>query len=264
MHSYIQVANKIASVEVSSGFGVGHIKLTGATFPIVPSGTIVDKLSIRLPEGLHALAFSCRVEGPHRMGSGKMAYLDNTPYISASVLLVWEEDDKLIVKADRNVSAAELAKFNPFTRSDADILVVDTEHKIVYISTPFCGSVDPEWTYKSVSMKAILKYITKKLTMEQLDERATSEQEARDELRELRDQKCGLQNLVDYLTVKVERLETENNLIEKQRAATNTILNGLTGALMKSKGLYKLLKRLPAMFRPKAFDGFVEAMDSFN
>lgn len=253
MYSEIKVAEKTAAVHVYSGWGSGpHIKLIGSTFPIVPAGTIVDKLSVKVPDGLQGVAFFCKVEEPRRMGGGKTAYLDHTPRLSASVLLSWEEgNDKLIVKADKDMSASELAKFNSFVRSDADVLVVDSERKIAYVSDLLPRkAVDPAWAYKSVSMEAILEYITKKLTMEQLDERATSEQRARDELRELRDQN--------------RRLEADNNFLKEHRATAVTAHNELIGTLMKAEGLYKFLKRLPVKFRPRAFDGFVEAMDSFN
>lgn len=189
MYTQIQVADKTASVQVFSGWGSGpYIKLIGATFSVVPVGTIVDKLSIKVPEGLHALAFFCRVAGPHQIGSGKMAYLDHNTKVSSSVLLIWENDGKVFVKADDDMTAQELSRFNSFVRSDTDILVVDAERKIAYISDLLPRkAVDSTWTYKSVSMEAILEYITKKITMEQLDERATSEQWARDELQELQE-----------------------------------------------------------------------------
>ena len=266
MRADISVEGRTAGVNVHSGWGPGpHVKMIGATFPVVPTGTIVDKLSTKVPEGLHALAFLCRVEGPHRMGSGKTTYLDHNPKISSSVLLAWEDDGKVIVKADDDMKAPELSKFNPFVRSDADILVVDAERKIAYVSDLLPRkAVDPSWTYKSVSMDSILEYITKKLTVEELDQRATSEQQARDELRELRGQNRVLQNSVEHLTAKANGFETDNKFLEERRATAVTAHNELIGTLMRSEGLYKFLKRLPAKFRPKAFVGFVEAMDSFN
>ena len=192
------------------------------------------------------------------MGSGKTAYLDHTPQISASVLLSWEENSKPIVKADKDMSASELAQFNPFVRSDADVLVVDSERTIVYMSDLLPHkAADSAWTYKFVPMKAILEYITKKLTMEQLDERATSEQKARDELSELRGQNCVLQGTCD-------RQKYQSALDNKHYNNLALAYNELTRALTKSEGLHKLLECLPAKFRPKAFDGFVEAMGSFN
>ncbi len=252
MHTYISVEGRTAGVNVHSGWGPGpHVKLIGATFPIVPTGTIVDKLSTKVPEGLHALAFFCRVEGPHRMGSGKATYLDHNPKVSSSVLLAWEDEGKMFVKADDDMKAPELSRFNSFTRSDADILVIDAERKIAYVSDLLPRkTADSAWTYKSVPMEVILEYITKKLTMEELDQRAISEQRARDGLQELRGQNRVLQNSVDHL--------------EERRSTAVTAHNELIGVLMKSEGLYKFLKRLPVKFRPKAFDGFVEAMDSFN
>lgn len=194
MYSQINVADKTATLKVYSGWGSGpHVKLIGSTYPIVPAGTVVDKLSMKVPDGLHAVAFFCRVDEPRRMGSGKTAYLDRTPCISSSVLLSWEEDGKLIIKADKDISATELAKFNPFVRSDTDILVTDTDHKVAYVSNTLPHSaVDPVWTYKFVSTDAILEYITKKLTLEELNDKATSEQQAYDELQELRDKAAEL------------------------------------------------------------------------
>lgn len=266
MRAYINVADRTAGVNVHSGWGPGpHVKLIGATFPVVPTGTVVDKLALKVPEGLHALAFFCRVEGPHRMGSGKTTYLDHNPKISSSVLLAWEEDGKLLVKADDDMKAPELSKFNPFVRSDADVLVVDADRKIAYVSDLLPRkAVDPAWTYKSVSVEAILEYITKKLTMEELDQRATSEQQARDELKEAKGNLRVQANTIDHLTAKVDGLERDNSFLEERRETAVTAHNELIGVLMKSEGLYKFLKRIPAEFRPKMFDGFLEAMDSFN
>jgi hypothetical protein len=238
MHSEIKVADKTVAMILYSGWGPGpHIKLTGATFPVVPAGTIVEKLSFRVPDGLHGLAFFCKVDEPQRKGSGKTAYLDYTPQLSCSVLLSWEEDDKLIVKADKDMATAELARFNPFVRSEADVLVVDTNRKIAYVSNVLPrNAVDPMWMYKSVAMDTILEYITKRLTMQELDQRAASEQQARDELLELRD-------TVAHLVGETDRM---------------------TKTLMKSERFYKWLERLPAKWRPKALTGFVEAMESLK
>ena len=256
MLSEIKVTEKTVSLWVYSGWNTGsYIKLIGSTFPVVPIGTIVEKLSIKVPEGLHSLAFFCRAEGPHQMGSGKTAYLDSKPHLSASLLLSWKDDGKLFVKDDKNMSAGELAKFNSFVRSDVDIFVVNTEKKIAYVSDLLCHKiVDPAWTYKSVSMEALLEYITKKLTMEQLDERATSEQRAIDGLRDLRD-------VVDKMSREMSLSVKENDFLKKQRSTAITDYNEIIITLMKSERLYKFLKRLPSKFRPKAFDGFVKAID---
>ena len=267
MHAHISVMGSTASVDVFSGWGPPgpHVSLIGATFPIVPVGTIVEKLVIKVPEGLHALAFFSRAEGPQRMGSGKTAYFDCDPKLSSSILLAWVEDGKLLAKADADMKVSELSRFNPFVRSDADILVVDAERKIICVSDLLPRkSCDPLWTYKTVSTEAILEYITKKLTMEELAQRATSEQQARDELRELRDQNNHLQHSVKCLTAEANGLKTDNNSLEERRATAVTLRCTLIETLMRSEGLYKFLKHLPAIFRPKAFDGFVEAMDSFN
>lgn len=210
MYSQINVEGKVATIHVCSGWGSsGYVKLVGSTFPIVPAGTIVDKLSANVPDGLHATAFYCRVDGPRRMGSGKTAYLDDTPLISNSVLLGWEEDDKSFIRADKDMSAAELARFNSFVRSDTDVLVVDTDRRIVYAPDSMrSNNLDPMWTYKSVSMNTILEYITKKLTLEELDQRATSEQRARDELREIKEELGRMRAKVIWADTRHKELKT--------------------------------------------------------
>lgn len=212
MYSEIKVAQKTAVIHVHSGYGSGpYIKLIGSTFPIVPAGTVVDKLSVKVPDGLQGVAFFCKVEEPRRVGSGKTAYLDLTPRLSTSVLLIWEEDDKLIVKADKDMSESELARFNPFVRSYVDLLVVDLDRKIVYVLDLLPRkAVDPMWTYKSISMEAILDYITKRLTLEELDQRANFEQRACDELMQLRDPNLYLRDSVNHLSARVEAMDSFN------------------------------------------------------
>lgn len=259
MYAYINAEGSTVGLRVVSGWGEGqHVKLAGATFSVVPTGTFVERLSIEVPDGLHALAFFCRVEGPHRMGSGPTAYLEHNPKLSSKMLLAWRDDDKVILKADDDLTASELSKFNAFVRSGTDILVVDPERKTAYVSALLPrDAVDPSWTYKLVSMDAILEYITRKLTMEELDGRATSEQRNRDELQELRGRNRDLQHSVDVL-------QSSHNLLEEQCATAKTVHDTLIGMLKKSEGLYKFLKRVPTRFRPKLADGFVEAMDSLN
>lgn len=259
MYSEIKVAEKTASIRVFSGEGPGpHITLLGATFPVVPAGTIVHKLSVKIPSGLHSLAFLCRVDEPQRKGSRGTAYQDHTPVLSTCLLLCWEDNSKLFVKSDREMTAAELAKFNSFVRSDANILVVDTDRKIAYVSNALPrNTIDSTWTYKVVATGAILEYITKKLTMEELDQRVISEQRARDELRELHGR---FNRMYDELG----RMHKDNESLDKQLAAAVMSRKELIVSLMESEELYKFLKRIPVGFRPKAFDGFVKVMDSIK
>lgn len=266
MQSIISVAEKVAFIHVYSGLGEGsHVKLIGATFSVVPIGTVVDKLSIKVPEGLHALAFFCEAKGPHWMGSRKATYLDLNLKLSSKVLLVWEDNGKIIVKADHEMKAPELSRFNPFVCSDTDISVVDADRKIAYVSDLLPRkAVDPAWTYKSVSTNVILEYITKRLTMGELDERATSEQRARDELQELQVENLGLRDLVKRLEAKVGELKNEIYSIEGWNKKLDTIHERLTKTLMKSEGFYTFLKFLPVKLRPKAFEGFFEAMGSLD
>lgn len=256
MYADIKVNNGAVSIHVYSGWNSdSHVKLMGATYPIVPAGTIVSKLSIKPPKGLQGIAFFCKVEEPRRMGSGKTAYLDDTPQLSASVLLSWEEGDKLIVKADEDMSASELAKFNSFVRLDVDVLVTDTNRKIAYVSNlPAHALTDLMWTYKSVAMEAILQYITKKLTLEDLDQRATAEQHARDELVKLRKEGRRLDNENKRVFKKAEELYDQ---VQRLKEDNRSLVGMLTG-----RWFYKLLKHFPAKFRTKAFDDFVKAIDS--
>lgn len=188
MYCYIKAEDRVLSASVHSGLGVGnHVRLVGSTFPIVPVGSFVEKLALEAHEGLQAIAFLCRVDEPQRKGSGKTAYLDHTPSISSLLLLMWEEGDKVIAKADDDMSARELAMFNPFVRSGAEIMVVDARRRTVYfIGTGSSVPLDPEWVHKKVSGNALCEYIAKRKTLEELDATAESEIAARNEIAELR------------------------------------------------------------------------------
>lgn len=175
--------DKSVSLHVCSGWGAGpHVRLAGATFPVAPAGTIVDKLTFGIPPGLNAATFFCRVNEPRRKGSGRTAYLDTTPLTSSCVLLSWLQDDgKVIAKPDEKMSAKELMMFNPFIRSDVDVIVINAERKISY-SSGIPKVTDPGWTHKAVAMDHLLAYITKRITLEELEAFSVAEQKACDEL----------------------------------------------------------------------------------
>ena len=181
MRCRVHIDNDTVSMGVFSGWSTtSDVKLVGSTFPVVPVGSTVDKLSFSVPKGLHAIAFYCRVDKPRRMGSGPTAYLDRTPLISSSVLLGWEEDGKYFFKADEEMSAAELARFNPFVRSNESIFLVERELRVAYV--PEGTTIehrDPEWVYKYVPMNEILSYITKRLTFREIYQRAESRERSR-------------------------------------------------------------------------------------
>jgi|GEM_PF-2134411 len=270
MYAYLKVEEKIAYVDLlSSGLGEGaKIILTGSTFPVVPVGTAINKFSFAVPEGVDAISLFCRHDGPHRVGSGKTARLDHKPRLSTLVLFSWMENGKAIVKSDTALSGSELAKFNPFVRSETDILVTDAEHRTAYVSDHLPRqNVDPAWTYKTVSMDAILEYITRKLTLEELGERATSEQKARDLLA---DTKAALAQSESTSAAYAAQISREQERFRQLQVNLSTVLEEkqdikdayweLILALRKSEGLHHLLSRLPATLRPSAFDGFTEAM----
>jgi hypothetical protein len=215
MHSSIKITGRTATIAVQSGWGFGpNVRLTGSTYPTIPVGMIVERLSVEVPSGLQAIAFFCNTTEPRRVGSGSSAYTDRTPILSASVLLSWEEDDKLIIKADQDMSASELARFNGFVRTSTDVFVTDVDHKIVYTSKVLeHDPADPTWIYKSVQMNSILEYVTKKLTMEELDQRAESEQQVLDEMQGLREHNRILQGLFEKWATRAEGFEYENKYL---------------------------------------------------
>jgi hypothetical protein len=191
------------------------------------------------------------------MGSGKTAYLDHEPKIGSMLCLAWEDNNgKVFIKPEGEMTASELFQFNPFILSDTYILVVNTESRITYTSVlPPCQTLDPSWTYKVVSVDAILGYITKRLMMGELDHRATFEQFAHDELEQTQDR-------LRFQTQKVAWLDEQMDCLQRRISELETTHANLTRLLLKSAGLYRLLRHLPAKLRPKAFDGFMEAMKS--
>jgi hypothetical protein len=234
MNSRIKVVGETLSVRAKSDAdtGLGAVRLTGATFPVAPSGTIIELLSLRIPEGLHALAL-CMENDSEDDGA------------RVDLLLAWKEEDKWFVVSDEKMSATDLARFNPFVRSSGDVLVVDPQDKSVYCSDlepP--ESIDTAWVYKFVRMDAILLYITKKLTLAQLAGQAVFERRAKDKLRE-----------------ELEGWKHSWSRVEESRSKEVEDRLNLTADLEKSKWLYELLKRLPAWLRPKALHGYFNAMD---
>jgi len=124
-----------------------------------------------MPDGLQAIAFVSTTG----------------PQIETCVLLCWDEGGKSIAKVSDDLSIGEMERFNPFILSSADILVVNALDKVVYVWSPeTVRPTDPEWTYKCVSISPLLGHITKRMTLEELDAAAESEQKARDKLVELR------------------------------------------------------------------------------
>ncbi len=171
--------NMYSNIKVNQGiitmyFGINNDAiLAGSTLKTCPVATVVKQLSIPVPvdDGLHAIAvFEYNQE-------------------DSCLILGWKENNKTVLKSDVDLSITELSKFNPFLRSKVDILVSNTDLKIVYLFNPSrLKNTDPTWTYRPVSMNLILQYITKRITMEELDKQATPKQEKRDELSELHGQ----------------------------------------------------------------------------
>jgi hypothetical protein len=234
MHIRKSVLGEVVSVRGVHDNSV--VTLEGATFPSVPLGTNVEMLALRVPEGLHALAL---LEEQR----------DRPEDTQINLLLSWQEGDKRFVKDDSEMSAREIARFNPFVRSTRDILVINPEQGIVYCSDleGHKESADPAWVHAFISAEEILLYITKRLTLNELDERVVSEIRVQDELKKLRDENSQLSDARDYY----ERLHS--------REVTDRI--NVTSELEGSIGLYRFLKRLPVWLRPSWFIGFFGAMD---
>jgi hypothetical protein len=286
MHTQVSILNRVVSVTLRSNWSsCGKIKLIGQTFAVLPLETSVDRLSFMVPEGLHALAFFSKDKGPHQIRSGMTTYLDHETKFDSCMLLAWEEDGKVIVKADNTMAPKELLRFNAFVRSGADILIVDSEHRTVYF--PFLSDVKAErnWTYKGVSMDSILEYITRNLTLDELDERAISEQKLRDEIVILSQRVASLQISYEQLSLANASLEVEGQLADVQIADLEKVIAQLEDerdsekayrekaiglalsvreSLSNSKALYNLLMHLPLWLRPKMCNGFIEATDTIN
>jgi len=128
--------------------------------------------------------------------------------------------------------------------------VVDSERKTTYISNYPVSSADPAWNYKLVPMEAILGYIVKKLTMEQLDERATSEWLARVELAELKKENSRL------LDVAANQFEKSLKLLQRN--------DKLAEAVNSANCLWLLLGKLPAKIQPRWFKQFRTNLEEYN
>ncbi|PCI28577.1 hypothetical protein COB55_03720 [Candidatus Wolfebacteria bacterium] len=238
----------------------GSVWLRGSTFPFVPVGTIVKRLSMDVPEGdLHGMLFYCEVSGPRRMGSGKTAYLDNTTQISSNLLLCWREGDKLVVKCDEDMSASELDRFSSFTRTNTSILVTDAGNQTVYISVEPAEYISG-WTYKMVSMDSILKYITKKLTMEELDKQAVSEKKAQDRLEFLEKENSTLYSDCNKIErtglqqrARREDLEIELSTVSRERDKMAEVCSHLCVDLKSRR-----------FFRPDGADALIKLMEEVN
>lgn len=190
MNCYPKVEGGKVSLNLFSGHGAGdHVKLFGSTFPIIPCGSFVSKMTFEAPTGKQAIIFFTRVDEPRRMGSGQTAYLDRTPKLDSDVLLIWQDGDKTIAKENSNMTGAELAMFNSFVCSENKVTVTDTSRKIAYVvDAQRLSKPDSTWIYKTVSGDAVAKYIAKQITLEELDAAAESELAACNELATLREE----------------------------------------------------------------------------
>ena len=210
---YCSVANKRVNLNVQ-GFFTSETRFVGATFPVVPVGTVVEKLVFDTPDGLHTLVFFSQFDGNIERGSGKTQRLEHVSNAETHLGLFWDEGGKTVAKSASDMSAGELDRFNSFILSSADILVMNALGRIVYSWSPTkVNAIDPDWTYKSVSIDSMLAYITKRLTLEELDSLAESEQEARDELAELHETNRQLvHNLHKAVGAATEELHRATNL----------------------------------------------------
>jgi hypothetical protein len=227
----------------------GGVQLMGATFPVAPEGTTIEMFSARVPEDLHAIALS--VESPDSQEGGHI-----------DLVLIWHEEGKPKAMTDSNMSSEAVTQFNPFVRLSTDILIIDHEHRIAYCSDLTShGPFDFGWMLKIVPMEAILGYITKRLTMDQLAEQTVFVRRPEDELRDLR----RLEEEIEELKEEIEAWKRAWESTEDLRSKEVEDRINVTVELEKSKWLYNILQRLPAWLRPKMLRGYYSAMDSlFN
>jgi len=247
------------------------VKLIGSTV-VIPINIPVQTLSIEFPDGLHSMAFDFFEKGPFECGSGHTTYLDGKDRFSLELLLTWWDNGKLLVKAVENMSGNELSKFNHFIKSGTGITVLDGEKKTVYFLGQLSEERDSGWTYKSVSGNDILKYITKRMTMEELDTLVTLTQAKRDELYDLKCEmvECAtelvdLKNENKKLKDGVSDLIIGNDALYKLIASSKSTLIGISCVMANNKlsinqfvslgekfgWLYNLLKYLPIWLQPQ-------------
>ncbi len=81
-------------------------------------------------------------------------------------------------------SVREFTACNPFVNHGPYLSVADVEKRVLYVTT--APEMAAGWAYKLIPMDFILKYITKRATLEELDAAAENAQKARDDLAELR------------------------------------------------------------------------------
>ena len=245
MYLVMDVLEGEALLCCSSNQGIPGISLAGTTFDFLPIGAPADKLRVVFPkEGLEGIA---------------LCFVDKGDLVLDIGLLLswWNDKGKLIVKDVKNMSLSELKLFNPFTLSKNNIWVTDKELKFVYSNKTNSGKTDPEWTYLTVSTRTLLEYITKKIPLEELSRQASSEQILKEELAEPRKEK------VSYLEVLANRaitLSEELDEEKRKREEIETLCQVFKQTLLKSQSLFVLLKKVPARFLPRIFDGFMQAM----
>jgi hypothetical protein len=249
------VINRVATIQVFTGWDSFLTRLMGSSFPIAPSGTTVDILSVEIPEGSHAVAFFSKTEGPQQVGYGLNSEVSHVVKKSTGVLLCWEDTNgKTIAKGNSEMSASEMARFNPFVCSDTDVFVTDVTSKTIYTSgLSRKKATNPAWTYKTVSMDSILEYVVKRITIEELDERATSEEHSRNQLATLQQQNGDLleeKAIADYnilaLRDELQSMSKEIDRLRSHLKTADTIMIHDSGKMMKVEMIMgKLMKGWP-------------------
>jgi len=112
----------------------------------------------------------------------------------------------------------EFTACNPFVNHGPYISVADTERRILYVT--MVPEMAAGWAYKLVPFDAILKYIVKRLTLEELDVLAEGEQKVRDELADVLEELCANQ-------AEVRRLKLENKELRVQSSRSEFKVVGL-------------------------------------
>lgn len=192
---------------LNHGQGDASVYLRGSSFPLgIPPGSLVSQLALEVPTGLQATSFFVReIYGGKRLE--RMA-----------LVLFYERGGERvgidIARPQNSPSVVDTEQFNPFVLCRDGVTVSNFETKTRYIDERMKELTGPEpgWTVKTVSPDAILRYICTQISLEELDQAAKSEQQARDELAET---KAELDKYRSYYEQQYERAERAERALRR-------------------------------------------------
>lgn len=272
--NFVASNNQVLSGTVSA------MKVTAATYPFAPIGTLVEKFSTDVPDdGLHAISFF------HQDPTG----------VSSVLLLIWREGGKLVAQTPTNTPHDCLRLFNRFSKSTTDLSISDAANRILYtdsLTTP----TDPTWTHKSVSTETILLYICRRISLAELDTQAQSpfpsyaellerntelgyqkdslevqladkEDELSNALRDVQsvsEKLTSVNTQLDLAEMQIDSLRTYTDRMDSQRNEAErvyTLYHAKTGAMLP---LLRLLEKFPQRALPVAARSFIAAMNELK